>query len=196
MATLEQFLQTGELGPIHPGMTQAEVMAWLGPPQDNSVTRLPKILKYGGMQLTFARSQASIHPALSLIALYFGPQAEPIPEPVRPTDFTGRGETTIAEFGEFLRQVDQKASASVEGEDTSYLVMPSGARITFDGPALHSIMFALRSQAPPKKQISISIPEDAWQELNTLARQSNRSVAELCAQWITQRAGNHSETAK
>ena len=33
MATLEKFLRTGELGSIHPGMTQAEVVALLEAPR-------------------------------------------------------------------------------------------------------------------------------------------------------------------
>ena len=37
MATLEQFLRTGELGPVRPGMSEAEAIALLGSPQDESV---------------------------------------------------------------------------------------------------------------------------------------------------------------
>ena len=127
------------------------------------------------------------------MVLYFRQPTEPIPEPARPLDFTGTAETTIADFREFLKRRGLKVSACVEGEETSYLVMPSGTRITFDGPRLHSIMFTMRA-APPKKQISVSIPEDAWQQLHTLARQSNRSISDLCAQWITQRAGEQTQT--
>src|SRR5438128_1529706 len=75
MATLEQFLRTGDLGPIHPGMTRAEVIACLGLPQDESVVCEPKILKYGALQLTFARREPGTEQCLILIAKYFGPHA-------------------------------------------------------------------------------------------------------------------------
>jgi hypothetical protein len=188
MATLEQFLRTGDLGPVHAGMSQAEVVALLGRPQDESVAQNPLILKYGGLQLTFLRCPGVASRCLAHIGLYFAPRAEPIPEPTRPADFTGSPETTIAEVREFLGRVGLTISAAVEGEDASYLVLPSGARLTFDGPNLESIHFVTRTRVPAKKQVSVSISEDTWNQLRTLARQSNWSVSKLCAEWITQRA--------
>jgi hypothetical protein len=188
MATLEQFLQTGDLGPIHLGMSQAEVSAVLGPPQDESVSRHPQILKYGGLQLTFHANPGTADRMLGHIGLYYSPRAEPIPEPALPTDFTGTPETTIAEVREFLARVGLKELAVVEEEITGNLILPSGARIAFDDQMLQSIHFAIRTSAPAKKQISVSIGNDTWKQLKTLARQSKRSVSELCAEWITQRA--------
>ncbi len=196
MAALEQFLRTGELGPIRPGMTEAEVIALLGPPQDESVSRHPQILKYGGLQLTFLRRPGAADRWLAHIGLYYSPLAEPIPEPVRPADFQGTAATTMAEVREFLARVGLEESAVVEGEDTSYVILPSGARITFDGPKLQSINFARPTPAPAKKQISVSISEETWNRLRTLARQSNRSVSELCSEWITQQANElHHDSA-
>jgi hypothetical protein len=83
--------------------------------------------------------------------------------------------------------VGLKEFAVVEGEETNYLVLPSGARITFDGQKLQSINFAARTPGPAKKQIAVSISEDTWNQLTALARQAKRSVAELCAEWISQR---------
>jgi hypothetical protein len=140
-------------------MSQVDVIVALGPPQDESIAREPKTFKYGGLQITLTRRQPSADPAVTLIALYFGPHVEPIPEPARPKDFTATAETTIAGFRELLSRVGLKESACVEGEETGYLIMPSGARVTFDGPQLNSIMFTVRAPAPHKKQISVSIPE-------------------------------------
>jgi len=188
MATLKQFLQTGELGPIHPGMSEAEVLALLGPPQTESVARHPKTLKYGGLQLTFTRRPEAGESGLIHIGLYFAPCAEPIPGPALPADFNLTPETTIADFREFLSGAGLKESVIVEEEDTSQLILPSGAGITFDGQKLDKINFASRTSAPAKKQVSVSIAKDTWNQLRTLARQSNQSIAELCAGWITQRA--------
>jgi hypothetical protein len=185
MATLEKFLETGELGPIHAGMSQAEVLAILGPPQEES--RHPQILKYGGLQLTFLSQPGTAERRLAHIAVYFRPSAEPIPKPTLPADFTGGPETTITEVREFLARTGLKESAAVDGEDTRYLIMPSGARITFDDQMLQSITFVARTVSPAKKQVSVVISKDTWDQLRKMAQESNRSVVDLCAEWITQR---------
>ncbi len=188
MASLKKFLQTGELGPIRPGMSQSDVIALLGSPSDESVSKHPQILKYGGLQLTFLNRPGAKERWLAHIGLYFRPRAEPIPELATPADFKGGLDTTIADVREFFAQVGLKESTLENGEDTSYLILPSGARITFDDGKLHSIIFSIPTAATPKKQVSVSIAKDTWNQLRTLAGQSNRSVADLCAEWITQRA--------
>jgi hypothetical protein len=188
MATIRQFLETGELGPIHPGMSEADLLAILGPPQDESLARRPKTLKYGGLQLTVLSRPNAADRELAHVGLYFGPLAEPIPELVRPTDFNVSSETTLSEMREFLARVNLEESAAVEEEDTIRLTLPSGAQITFDGPKLWSIQFAKRAAAPAKRQIAVSISEDTWTQLKTLAQQSKQSLSELCAEWITSRA--------
>lgn len=184
--TLKEFLQSGELGPIHAGMSQAEVTAQLGKPEDVSVGH-PQILKYGGLQLTFLRKPGDRDRRLAHIGLYFGPDMERIPPPLLPTDFHGTPNSTIAEVRDFLARAGMKESAVVEGEGTNYLILPSGARITFDGEKLHSVIFATPSTSL-KKQLSFSIPKDTWCQLKALSQKLNCSVSELCAEWITQRA--------
>lgn len=188
MATLEQFLRTGELGPVRTGMTMSEAVACLGAPQDQSVGGRATILKYGALQLTFAYPRTGGEARLALIAIYFRQPIEPIPAPMHLTDFDAAAETTIAGFRSFLDRAGIKEHSSVDGHETSYLIMPSGARVTFDDKRLDCITLAARVPAAPTKQISVAISEEAWKQLNALARQSNRSVSDLCAQWITQRA--------
>jgi len=188
MATLEQFLDTGDLGPIHAGMIQAEVIALLGPPQDESVSRSPKTLKYGGLQLSFHKNGEASDSGLQHIGLYFRPPAEPIPEPTRPLDFRGTPETTIAEIRQFLRSVGLKEATAVEDEDGTRLNLPSGAEIVFDGENLDSIHFTARAPNSARKQLALSIAEDTWDQLKALARQSSRSVPQMCSDWIAQRA--------
>jgi hypothetical protein len=64
---LNSFYKRVNWAPLRPGMSQAEVIDLLGPAQDESVARHPRILKYGGLQLTFLRrpeaaDQALAHP--------------------------------------------------------------------------------------------------------------------------------------
>jgi hypothetical protein len=188
MPTLEQFLQTGELGPLHPGMREAEVIALLGPAPDESVARHPSILKYGGLQIILLRNSKLGDCRLSRIALYFRPPLEPIPAPALPSDFKPTSDTTLDDIRDFLARVGLKESAIVENDDSASLIMPSGARIAFEENKLHSMSFAAPASGPPKKQISVSITAETLNKLKTLAKQSNKSVSELCAEWISQRA--------
>ncbi len=187
MATLEQFLRMGELDSLHLGMSEADVVALLGPAEDRSVSRQPRILKYGGLQLTFVKRPDGTGLYLSLIGLYFHPEVKPIPEVVRPTDFSGNPETTIADLREFLGRVGLTEAAFVEGED-DYLIMPSGARLSFDGKKLRSVILTGRKPTEVKKQIAVTVAEDTWKRLKVLAGDSDKSVAELCAEWVTERA--------
>src|ERR1700733_3594357 len=114
MATLKQFLETGDLGPLHPGMSQAEVVALLGTPQDESFSRHPQILKYGGLQLTFLKTPGADDLALAHLGLYFQPCAEPIPAPTLPEDFKGTHETTIVDMRAFLHNADMQVSADID----------------------------------------------------------------------------------
>lgn len=187
MPSLEEFLRTGKLGPLHFGMTVSDVVAHLGAATDESVRREPRILKYGALQVTFARPAPGAEPRLTLIGIYYRPPLEPLPGPVVPTDFVGTSATSVGEVQEFLHRAGLCATNEGEGEDLR-LTMPSGAQIVFGDRRLHSAQFAARIAPTAKKQISVSIPEDAWQQLHSLAGQSNQSVAALCAQWIAQRA--------
>jgi hypothetical protein len=187
MATLKHFLQTGELGPLRPGMSEADVVEVLGPPSDESVARHPKILKYGGLQLTFVRDPGAQSMRLEHVGLYYRQPVEPIPGPARPADFNGTPETTLSEVRDFLARMGVQEYEVDESEDASYLILPSGVRFTFDGQKLWSINFVSRRPAPNAKQISVSLPTDTWNRLRQRARASDRSVAELCAEWIKQR---------
>ncbi len=188
MATLEQFLRTGELGPLHPGMSQADVASSLGTPQDESLSARAPILRYGGLQLAFHRDRGAADARLQHLGLYYRPPEESIPELARPSDFRGTSSTTLAEVREYLDRVGMKEYAVEEQDATTYLIFSSGARITFDDQVLWSVNFSARTFSRAKKQISVSLPADTWDQVLTLARQSKRSVTELCAEWITQRA--------
>ena len=55
MPTLNDFLATGSLGPLHFGMTADEVVAALGQPDGGAVQRKQRGLKYGALQLWVQR---------------------------------------------------------------------------------------------------------------------------------------------
>ena len=128
------------------------------------------------------------------IALSFNPEPRIkwTPRSVWPLeDFTGlSSQTTLDEFRKFLDGLGLSKDAETRAEDDiQYLIIsPPGAYITFHGGRLLSIHVIDRT--PPKKQISLSVAEDTFNQLKNLARQSKKSVSAICAEWITQRAND------
>ncbi len=199
MATLEQFLRTGELGLIHVGMSESEVTGALGQPDRWTDGRDP-IKGYGALQLEFRHHSGATEGELKGVGLIFNPELETIieqtPKCVLPmSDFKGLSpRTTFDDFHEFLDRVGLWQCVDRykrDGEMQELIIPPPGARITFDGNKLWSIHFHDPTpSAPPKKQISFSVSEDTFSQLKRLARQSKKSVAALCADWVTQRAND------
>jgi hypothetical protein len=50
------------------------------------------------------------------------------------------------------------------------------------------MLFSVQIPQKRKKQIAIAVSEETWQKLNALGQQSNRSVAEVCSNVVTQHA--------
>lgn len=194
MATLKQFLRTGELGPIRPGMTEPEVKSILGRPKVWTDGRDP-LLSYGALQLAFVHHSGAAENELADIGLSFSPSSEvnATPRCMWPLeDFDElSSQTTLDQFYEFLVRVGlREAVKPYKGEQgmLDLIIPPPGARITFDGKKLWSIHFTDRT--PPKKQVSLLLSEDTLNQLRNLARQSKKSVPAICAEWITQRAND------
>jgi hypothetical protein len=145
------------------------------------------ILKYGGLQLTFGRRAGDADRQLDHLGIYVWPQQEPLPDIARPMDLQLTADTTIADIRDFATQHGLCESRSADRDRAHYLYFPSGARITFDGNKLYSLIFVSRSPER-KKQVAVTLSEEIWNQVKHLARESNRSVAQLCADWITQRA--------
>lgn len=187
MATLERYLQTGELGSLRCGMSVDEVRAILGAPEDVSVRNRPLILKYGAIQLTFHAESGDAVPKLTHIAIYFSDSLGSIPEVLQPTDWAPTGSTTREEFVDFLNQhnitVEPRTAA-----DGDHLKVASGAQIIFDEGRLHSIQFSFTRSTGAKRQVSVTIPQGAWDRVRDEAQKSRRSVADLCSEWITEKA--------
>jgi len=192
IATLERFLQTGELGPIRLGMSESEVKTVLRSPTFWMNGKDP-LIAYGALQLAFVHPSGAAEAELKDIGLSFSPASEAnlTPNLVWPLeDFEGlSSQSTFDQVREFLDRVGLwKEVKSWKGEEDllDLVIPPPGARITFHGGKLWSIHFTDRT--PPKKQISLSVSEATLDQLKLVARQSKKSVSALCAEWITQRA--------
>ena len=186
MIALEQFLKHGELGPIRVGMGTDELMDVLGPPDGRATGKNPRILKYGGLQLAVTPSPERKVDRVRSIGLYFQPVEEELPGAVRPTDWLPTRSTSEQGFREYLDRIAYPPHSSVSGESNRYLVLSSGARVTFTESRLHAIQFLLKDSV--QRQVSMALPDDTFRAIRDLARSENRTVAELCAEWITEKA--------
>lgn len=179
MPTLEEFLKTGTLGPIRSGMTYAEVVAALGPPQAESVKRKPRVLKYGPLQLALTRGADEVE-RVSLTSLYTRESVDQLPPPARLSDAIPHGE---GEFRSFLSGV----VPSVTQADDGAIRLPSGVRVVFADGAVHSLHVA--PLKPKTKQLNVSLPTETLAALQALAKANKKeSVAELASALLQSQA--------
>jgi hypothetical protein len=188
MPTLEQFLRSGELGPIRFGMTYDEVVEVLGNPVGWGGSSDRPYKSYGGLLLTFGRNGIDSKLRLVHIDLYYEPNRGGLPERVRPTDWTPRCETTEVEFLEFIHRIGLTVENRIPGDSGFHLYLPTGARVAFSNNTLYSMHFS--AKRAPMKQISFTVSADTFAAIREQAERSNQSVSALCADWVTERVGS------
>jgi|SRR5579884_711217 len=187
MTSMREFLQTGRLGEVQPGLGPQQVTERLGPPEDQSVKRRPvQLFRYGAVEFAFMVVPGTADSRMVAVAIYFQDPDRAIPPPLRPTDWVPTGATTEQEFREFLEKSAIEAHASSEGEQ-AYLTLDSGASIVFTEGRLHSIHFRRREKKAHRKQMTVSLSEDTVKILQHRARDEGVSVHDLIERMI--RAG-------
>jgi hypothetical protein len=184
MATLEEFLKEGKLGPLQVGLSAEEVMANLGPPDDASGGKSPVLLRYGGMQLSLTRGADRPEYRINRMALHFRPKFEGLPELLRPTDWYPSESTTEADFRSFVEKRAITVHSAVDGESGRHLVLDTGATAIFAQGYLECI------QSPRRRSsvVVVNIPDAALPALRQESRNSNRSLPAICEEWIADRA--------
>jgi hypothetical protein len=179
MATFREFLTEGTIGDLKLGMLPEAVENCLGPADDRSVKSRPvEILKFGAMELAFKYIPDTKDSRLIAIAIYFWDPARALPATVRFDDWTPTANTTEAEFGNFVESIGLKACMRDDG-DSKDVMLDSGGSAVFADDRLHSIHFRRADKAPPRKQMSVSLPETTLEQLRARARRENISVQEL-----------------
>lgn len=186
MATLEQFLRNGELGPFRVGMDAAELMEVLGPPHGTSGTKNVRILLYGAMQVTLTRG-ADREDRVASAGMYFQPSEQELPESVRPEDWLPGANTTEAAFRVFLEKIALEPISTIAEGDSRTLVLDSGSRVTFTSDRLHAIQYMLRGN---RRTVAVTLPEEAFLRLRELARGENRTLSDMCAEMLVERVAN------
>lgn len=80
MASILEFIKTGKLGPISLGDSKEDVENILGDPDDVSISRKPRILRYSSLQLAFYWDKERKVGLLNSIHMYFDNEKTSFPE--------------------------------------------------------------------------------------------------------------------
>jgi len=176
MSALLEFLTAGTLGPLHHGMAADEVAAALGQPEAESVSRKPRVWKYGALQLALHRTDKQTE-RLTSVSMYFH-SGQAFPPCVRFVEAVPRRRDELAAFLASAGIVPVSDTTDPADE----IRLTSGVSFTFDEGALDSIHCSWpRSAGPPRKQLTVSLPLEVYAELQARATHDRRSVAALAA---------------
>lgn len=155
MATLEEFIRTGHLGPVLLGMSSNDVMTALGYPDDISRKTNPLILKYGSVQLSFWKTPSKKAPQLREIAIAFQPEFEPLPKSLAVTDWNPAETPTESEFRTFIDRIKYPPVHVVEGPTDKALTFLSGVAALVSDGKLHSLRLNLKeTKTPPPAPVT------------------------------------------
>ena len=190
MASLLEFLKTGRLGALATGMSEADVRALLGEPEDISVQKVPRIWKYGSLELSFVPSPDGSGPILVSIIVYFRDSTEHPPAALAPTGWTPSSDTTFEEFRACLVNEGIPISGGVETGPDKHLVLGSAVRVTFDEDRLHSIGHTAKRE-PEFKQLTIKVRRKDLELIRQLADGQFVSASDLCSKWVSEQVSQY-----
>jgi hypothetical protein len=193
MASIDEFMRSGRLGPITGGMSQDEVRGLLGEPEDVSVQKNPEIWKYGALQLGFYRSPYVEKPVLTTINLYFHDPTSSLPDRLGLTGWQPTSETTIEAFRDYIPGYDPQVYGEASSFQDVIVTTHSGVRITFGEGHLYGIHFQSKKESAGK-QFTIFLPKDLLDAIRKEASEQRISVSDLCARWIREKAESLQKT--
>jgi len=179
MAKFREFVSEGKIGDVQLGMVPETVEKYLGPADDRSVKKRPvEILMFGSIELAFKLIPETNDSRLIAIAIYSSIPERSLPPSVRFEDWTPTGDTTEADIRNVLSSVGLRIHSKVDGENKN-LVLDSGASIVFVDDRLHSVHFRRADKVPPRRQMSVSLPENTLTRLRARAERENISLKAL-----------------
>lgn len=185
MPLMREFLESGRLGEVQPGLRPEQVIALLGEPEDRTPRKRPlQILRYGAVEFAFMPVPQTTDSRLVSTSIYFYDPHRPIPPALCPTDWLPTHATSGQQFRQFLEDSGMQVHSRVEGQQES-LILSSGASVAFKDAGLHSIHFNRKDKKPQRKQMTVSLPEDAVDRLRRRAREEGVSVHDLIERMIS-----------
>lgn len=184
MSSMREFLTSGRLGDVQLGLRPEQVFEILGAANDHSARRRPvQVLRYGAVEFAFKPVPGTGDARLVSTAIHFHDPGREVPPALRPGDWLPSNETTADEFRRRLDEAGLAAHRDARGGQET-LALDSGASAVFDVGKLHSLHFHRRDTKPDRKQVTVSLPEDAVQRLKHRAREEGVSVHDLLERMI------------
>lgn len=176
MATLEDFLKTGHLGPVVLGMSPVDAMTALGDPDDTSRKSNPLLIRYGCVQLSFWRApQQKVH-QLREIAVTFQPNFEMFPESLDFTDWNPTEAPTEEEFRSFIEQIDYPPSHVIEGASEKAFSFLSGVSALVAEGRLHSLRLQQKESKPPTDAAMDDRREPSLEQIHSMLLEAEHAL--------------------
>ena len=187
MATLEEFLRTGHLGPLILGTSPQNVIDALGDPDDISRKSNPLLLRYGNVHLVFWKPK-NAKQELREISVDFEINADPLPPSLAFADWDASMPPTEHRFRDFIRTVDNLPIQSVERAMSREMVFPSGITARFQDEMLVSLRLIERenkvsipSRLTDEREPTLEQIEEMFEEADSAAKAGAKRAALLLA---------------
>jgi hypothetical protein len=175
MATLEDFLRTGRLGPVNLGMNPTQVMTALGDSDEFSEQKSRYILKYGPVQFVFLANKKLRVRDLQDIAIIYKPKFKKLPKKLRLDDWNPSSVPTEEFFTDYLGNINLHPVHIVSGESGTHLIFISGVVALFSEKKMHSIRMTQRDQEPEKVTVS-DRREPSAQQIRDMFAEADRAL--------------------
>lgn len=176
MATLEDFLRTGRLGPVSLGMNPSQVMTALGDPDAFSEQKSPYILKYGPVQLVFLANKKLRTRELRDIAIIYKPKFKKLPKKLRLDDWNPSSVPTEEFFTNYLQNICLHPVHIVSGESGTQLIFISGVVALFSEKKMHSIRSTQRDSKEPERVTVSDQREPSAQQIRDMFAEADRAL--------------------
>lgn len=199
--SMENFLRTGEFGPVRLGDCREQVLAYLGEPSHRGKPKkLPEIFWYGVFEFYF------LGEAETLNCIYCDEFEFLSGSPSIELDSWGlKGKVEKSVVEEFLVAARiEYCPARTGDERLSGFRTMGGVELLFFQPVnsdfagLYSIGLEKPFETTPKamKQVSLAIPMEIYEVIRLEALRTGVKIGKICSQWITERANTEKENPR
>lgn len=176
MATLENFLRTGQLGPVVLGMTPPDVLTLVGDADEMSRKSNPLLLKYGAAEFSFSKSPHDSVPLLRRIAINYTPTFKALPAPLAFADWMHTQPPPEEWFKTFVSSINYLPVQSLEGPEASRLIFLSGVVVVVAGGIVHSISIDARERDKTTRAPVSHEREPKSDEILAMFDEANRAM--------------------
>ncbi len=176
MATLEDFLRTGRLGPVNLGMNPTQVMTALGDPDEFSEQKSPYILKYGPVQFVFLANEKLRTRELRDIAIIYRPKFKKLPKNLRLDDWNPSSVPTEEFFSDYLENINLHPVHIVSGESGTQLIFISGVVALFSEKKMHSLRMTQRDSQEAERITVSDRREPSAQQIRDMFAEADHAL--------------------